>query len=163
MGEFGIKIVDDVTDVSSATTVQTLLSSKYELMKLDRNNNVSFQNIRIFFANEPPAPDALNTTVTLLYKFEHGYKYTPAIWSYCKADGVTVGGVTGTVYFTDNGTVGGSTTSAGASYATVQTGADETYCYIYITKFTGVSGVPIYMAGSALNFRFYVFAQDVGV
>ena len=157
MGNFGIKVTGDSTNINEAGIEQTLLNSKDPLMKLDRANSVSFQNIRIFFANEPPVPAANTTTTTLLYKFKHGYDYTPAIWSYCRFDGAI------TTYFVDSGTIAGTTTGIGTSYAQIFTGADSAYCYIYIFKYTGPLAAPVYVAGSALNFRFYVFAQDVGV
>lgn len=164
MSDFGIKVSANNTDVYSATDAQTILTSKFPLAKLDRTNPVSFQNIRIFFASEPPAPavGTQTTTTTLLYSFPHGYSYTPSIWAFCQAVGVT-GQFSGTTtYFQDKGLVGGSDTSVGAANAQVYTGVDETNCYIYITKFTGLLGPQIFVAGAALNIRFYVFVEDVG-
>jgi len=161
MSDYGITVSSPNVDTKTASITQQLLTTKYPLMKLDRNNPVSFQNIRIMFNNEPPSPTANNTNNTLLYSFKHNYSYTPAIWSFCKADGVTIAGVTGTSYFTDSGLIGGNDTVVNTSFAQIKVGADTTYCYIYIVKFTNSTGTPTYVAGAALNFRFYVFAQDV--
>lgn len=164
MADFGIKVSQNNTDVSTATDAQTILTSKFPLAKLDRTKTVSFQNIRIFFATEPPAPavGTTTTTTTLLYSFPHGYSYTPSIWAFCQAVGVT-GQFSGSItYFQDRGLVGGFE-AAGSSNAYITTGVDATNCYIYISKFTGLVGPQIFVAGSALNIRFYVFVEDLGM
>lgn len=163
MADFGITVSSNNVDTTQATTSQQLLTSKYPLMKLDRTNKVSFQNLRIFFANEPPAPAVGTTTVTttLITFFPHGYKYVPKIWSFCRAVGVT-GQFQGSItYFLDRGLIGGNGTAANApnSYAYVE--VDATNVYVYVTKFTGTVGPPIFLAGATLNFRIYVQVDDV--
>lgn len=165
MSDFGMKVSANGTNVSNASNVQMILTSKNPLAKLDRTNKVSFQNIQIFFAHEPPAPavGTTNTITTLLYQFPHGYPYTPSIWSFCQAVGVQGQFQGSTTYFEDSGLIGGSNTSVNAPYALIYTGVDATNCYVYITKFTGTIGPQIFVAGSLLNIRFYVFVEDLGM
>lgn len=166
MADFGITVSSNNVSTTNANTPQQVLTSKYPLAKIDRTKQTSFQNIHIFFANEPPAPavgDLTTTTVTLLYRFAHGYTYTPSIWTFYRAVGVTgsfiVGGIT---YFMDSGVIGGNNTGVNSPYAYIDTIVDSTYVSIYLYKYTGV-GPQIFVAGSGLNIRSYVFAEDLGV
>lgn len=163
MSDFGITVSSNNVSVGEASTSEVVLTSKYPLAKIDRNNKVSFQNIRIFFANEPPAPavGTQTTITTFLYGFPHGYTYTPSYWAFSQAVGV-FGQFSGdTTYFLDSGLIGGNNISAGAANATITIGVDATNCYIYINKFTGLLGPQIFVAGASLTSRIYIFAEDV--
>jgi len=163
--DYGIVVTENGVDASKATDLQKVLNLKYPLMKIDRDKSTSFKNIKITFVNDPPAP-AVGTTTSIstqIYKFEHGYTYKPAIWSFCRADGVS-GSFSGTTtYFVDSGLIGGSNTGFNFPFAFAYTGCDSQYCYIYVKKFTGTVGPAINLTGALLYIRFYVFAQDVGV
>lgn len=165
MADFGIKVSTNNTDVSAASNAQMVLTSQYPLAKLDRTKQVSFQNIQIFFADEPPAPPVSPTptiTTTFIYKFAHGYPYRPSIWSFCQATGVTGQFQGSTTYFEDNGLIGGSL-AANAPNCQLFTGVDDTYCYVYVTKYTGTVGPAVFVAGALVNIRFYVFVEDLGM
>ena len=65
-------------DIRTANGPQVTFSTQYPFGKLDKTNNVSFQNISILFKNEPPIPPGTpgNTgpLKTLVYSFPHGYR-----------------------------------------------------------------------------------------
>ena len=156
-----ISVTSNGVDIKNASTKDILLSSQYPLMKLDQANQNSFQNVSLFFNNEPPDPAPSNSNSTLVYKFSHGYSYTPSVWAFCEAVGVTIHGTFQTTYFNDSGLIGGSNTGVNVSYTTITTGVDSTYYYVYVNKFINSTGTTAHIAGATLNFRFYVFADDL--
>lgn len=76
-----IKVSASGSSVDDSTKAKVLLDDKNPLAKLDSQNTVSFQNIRILFNNEPTASSLSNpNTKTLIYTFPHGYDYVSSSW-----------------------------------------------------------------------------------
>jgi hypothetical protein len=146
-------------------------NTRWPFAKLDTTNKVSFQNINIFFATDPPNPNG--TTVfsqkTVVYTFPHGYKYIPAIWCIFQRNGngdqgdfsVTKYGP----YGYENGLICVSSTSDFAQSANLTLTADATNIYISVTKNYRTGGgwvdPPVNLSGYSLLVRVYAFVNDL--
>lgn len=152
MTDFGIKVSSNGNDAKIATGSELIMSSKYPLAKIDRTNPTSFQNIHIVFNNNPPLGPVL------VYKFKHGYTYTPTIWSLVQSFGVGAP-YTADPYIMDAGDLLHDSMS---SYCQFYVEADSQYVYYYVNRLVDTrSGVNVTVAGVALRVRTYVFVEDV--
>ena len=78
--DYGIKISPPQIDARTATNLQLLLNMQYPIAKLDSTNPVSFQDVTLTFANDPP--ESVGASVlTTVYTFKHGYNYVPQVWA----------------------------------------------------------------------------------
>lgn len=150
-------------DVNNATGPQILFSSQYPFAKLDKTNKVSFQNISLFFAHEPPNPDGLTTFLvsTLVYQFPHGYKYVPSTWFLMQNP--TNSGVGLQPSYQQEGGIIIATDEALFTAAILRIEVDATNIYLYVDKryIQGDSQPLPNILGFSLNIRIYVFAGDL--
>jgi len=159
------------TDLRTATGKDVILNTRYPFAKLDSTNLVSFQSIEISFANDPPNPDGSTSDnlTTLIYKFPHGYKYTPTVW--CMFQRTVGAGDQGDLTVTkfgpyqyESGVIAVSSASDLANYATLELAADDTNIYLGVMKVNvGAFGPdpPVNIAGYTLLVRVYVFVEDL--
>lgn len=154
---YGIAISTPNVNVNGAKTNQLLLSSKYPFIKLDTQSSISFQTINLSIYQDPPEPVLPATdTITNVYKFEHGLKYTPKIWSLFQ---VVVPPTTHFYqpYFQEGGVIAAQTAYDGASmYYT----ADAQYVYIWIDKFNDGTGSPNNLIGTVIKITLFTFVDD---
>jgi hypothetical protein len=146
-------------------------NTRHPFAKLDTTNKVSFQNINIFFANDPPNPNGTTQTslVTTVYQFKHGYKYIPALWCIYQRTGFGVQNDFSSTKFGpygyENGTFCVSSASDTAQYAELAFWADETYVYIGINKHYQTDAFhpdpPVNLLGYSLLLRVYAFVNDL--
>lgn len=158
---FDFKLSKDGVNVLDATEEELLLSLDKPLAKLDTANEVSFQNIRLNFATDPPEPNA--TTViyadTLVYEIEHGYDYIPSFWSLIRVMNPPNAGVPfSQAYFQDSGVVSGVNAFTLASFSVKAT---DTKIQFWIQKYRDVGSPVNPLIGLILQIRLYVFADDL--
>lgn len=148
-------------DLRNASASQLVFSSQYPFAKLDRTNNVSFQNISILFNTEPPNPDGISvfTLTTLVYKFAHGYTYVPSTWFMMQNPSPGSVGLQ-PAYQQEGGDII-ITNEADGTSAVLSMQADSTNVYLYVTKnYTSGDTLPN-IQGFSINIRIYVFAGDL--
>lgn len=151
--------------VKGASITQTIFSSQYPFSKLDKTNNVSFQNIALLFAHEPPNPAGTvgNTgpIKTLVYPFAHGYNYVPSTW-------VMVQNPTNTgvgqqpPYFQESWPII-RTDANNYTAAELHLQVDATNVNFYVWKYYDNTNTPSLpnILGFSLNIRVYVFVGDL--
>lgn len=180
MGGFGINVSSKGVDVTGARGEDLLLSTEYPFHKLDTLKPISFQNINITFAHEPPYPPNPGNPLggpTLAYKitnitsFAHGYSYIPAIWCMGLLNWEAPDQTKWPSYQNGNyielGFVGGS--NGGHTYAYLWIHADKRKIYIDCVKSVvsdnnGNFPSPIVnVIGFTAKLRLYVFAEDIGI
>lgn len=159
------------TSILGAVGSDITFNTRYPFAKLDSTNKVSFQNINIFFANDPPNPDGTTSFEqnTIIYTFPHGYKYIPAIWCIFQRTGFgDQGDFSNTKYGPygyENGIICVSNASDFAQFATLNLTADETNIYLSITKNYRHDIVfvdpPVNLIGYSLLVRIYAFVNDL--
>lgn len=153
-----ITISQNNVDVRNAKGNQVLFSAQYPFAKLDKTNTVSFQNITLFFNNEPPNPSggSFGPVTTLVYSFPHGYTYVPSTWFLMQH----VGGDTSSqkpIYQQEGGTI--SLVNA-LTVASLRMQADDAKCYFYVDKTSDGTNFANIQAVT-LVIRVYVFAGDL--
>jgi hypothetical protein len=152
-------------DIRSASGPQVTFSTQYPFGKLDKTNNVSFQNISILFKNEPPNPAGTpgNTgpIKTLVYSFAHGYKYVPSTW-FLMQNPSNVGVGLEPAYQQEGGIII-ATDEANFTGAIMQILVDQTNVNLYVWKYYDSTNSPALpnIQGFSLNIRIYVFAGDL--
>lgn len=139
-------------------------STRYPFHKLDSTNMNSFEIISVFFNTEPPDPVMPTSTATfsntLVYKYAHGYTYTPSTWFLLSLDNfATTIGSEGAMILTI-GQIPGSTN------AIFNIQVDSTYVYFYVAKTWGyVFGTPDpnppHIIGFTVSVRAYIFVNDI--
>jgi len=141
-------------------------STRYPFHKLDSTNPNSFEIISLFFNTEPPNPTPPTSTATfsntLVYKYAHGYSYTPSTWFLISINNFTTTiGPEGSIIFT-------SPTSGlpNSTNARLNIQVDDTYVYFYVYKTWGyVFGIPDpnppNIIGFTVSVRAYVFVEDL--
>ena len=147
-----------------ATAQDITFSTRYPFAKLDSTNQNSFEVISLFFNTEPPNPpsNASGTTHsnTLVYKYAHGYTYTPSTWFLLSLNNFTSTlGPEGSMILV-SGQLPGSTN------AIFNITVDDTYVYFYIYKTWGyVFGTPDpnppNIIGYTVSIRAYIFVEDL--
>ena len=150
-------------DVNAASGPQIIFSSQYPFAKLDKTNTVSFQNIALLFAHEPPNPNGTSVfqITTLVYQFPHGYKYVPSTWFLMQNP--TNSGVGLQPNYQQEGGIIIATDEGNFTAAILTMQADATNIYFYVTKYyTAGDSQPLpNILGFSLNIRVYVFAGDL--
>lgn len=157
--------------LQGAVGADITFNTRYPFAKLDSTSKVSFQNINIFFANDPPNPNGTTSFArnTVVYAFPHGYKYIPTIWCIFQRTGA---GDQGNLAITkygpygyENGLICVSNDGSSAQFATLDLSADETNIYISITKNYRTGGTyidpPVNLSGYSLLVRVYAFVNDL--
>lgn len=158
MADYGFLTSLPGKDVLHPAIGDLVVSTKYPLAKLDSSTSVSFQNVNIFFAHDPPEPAMLgNIQTTLIDSFPHGYKYKPRFWAL---------GTLSTAafnyhqdYFIGSGILSAHTTS---DYAQIYVNVDSTNVNIYVDKFLDTFGTANDLTATSVKLRVYVFVEDVG-
>jgi hypothetical protein len=147
------------SDTRSATGSNVLFNATNPFAMLDTANTASFQNISIFFNNDPPFPGVAGTSIkTLIYSFPHGYTYTPQTW---------------TLYQNNNGSGGGNlsygyedsviASQPGLNFAYLHVEADATNINIYVLKVASLVPANPNIQAFTLKLRIYVFVEDIGI
>lgn len=190
MGDF-ITVSKQGVSVPDAKGIDVLFSTQAPFAKLDSLNPVSFQEIELFFNAEPPDPDSSNgyRTQTLVYSFKHNYKYVPSYWMMATNVAFTnppiptsqVVGAVPAIYYpymdeTPAVIYGFGSPIAqvfywdGIEYSTATISylslfIDKTNVNVYVNKVAPLliagSPVPITLAGTTLELRFYIFVEDL--
>lgn len=151
-------ISKDGYDTRSASNEQLLVNSDYPFAKLDTQNNVSFQNIRIFFSRDTPFT-AGATVKTLVYSFAHGYTYVPQVWVLYQNQGSTGLGTGFSYGYEDSLILGNDAFNT----ATLHIEVDSQNVNVYVIKQTSAIPNNPNIASYVLLLRVYVFVDDVGV
>lgn len=160
-----LSISQNGVDVRGATGSQLLFSTQYPFGKLDKTNPVSFQNISIFFADEPPNPaGTLGNTgpiKTLVYSFPHGYNYVPSTWIMCQNPDITGVGLQ-PAYFQESFIIL-ATDEGFYTAAELHTTVDAENFNIWVWKYYDQSDTPPFpnIQGFSLNIRVYIFVGDL--
>jgi len=148
-----------------ATAQDVTFSTRYPFAKLDSTNENSFEVISLFFNTEPPDPATPTTTTTtsntLVYKYAHGYTYTPSTWFLLSLNNFTnTLGPEGSIIEVAPGS------NLSLTYATLNITVDDTYVYFYVYKqWWAKGGVidpnPPHVIGLTVSIRAYIFVEDL--
>ena len=161
--DYGIKISAPGYDARSATNLQLLLNMEYPIAKLDTTNIVSFQDILLTFVNDPPEPAVPGVTpaTTLVYSFNHGYSYTPQVWSLINV--VVPPPSSMPTYDVFNQEQALLSILTIVDYASLRIVTDATKVYFYVDKYqSGLpGGGPNPLGSCQVKIRVYVFVQDI--
>lgn len=150
-------------DVNTATGPDVIFSSQHPFAKLDKTNTVSFQNIALFFQNEPPNPSGIGIDTgprtTLVYQFPHGYTYVPSTWFLMQNPSNTGVGLQPS-YQQEGGII---IQTDPFNYAIIRMQVDATNIYFYVDKYYSTFASEPFpnIIGFSLNIRVYVFAGDL--
>ena len=158
-----ITVTSNNVDIATSSGSEVIFSAQYPFAKLDKTNTVSFQNIALFFAHEPPNPNGTSVfqTTTLVYQFAHGYNYVPSTWFMMQNPTNT--GVGLQPNYQQEGGIIIATDELYYTAAVLTMNADATNVYFYITKYytAGDSQSLPNIYGFSLNIRVYVFVGDL--
>ncbi len=159
-----ISISQNGKSISTATQQELLFNTAIPFAKIDSTKKASFKVVTILFGKEPPNPATPTSTATfsntLIYQYEHGYKYTPSTWFLISLDGfLSTEGAEGSMILI-SGQLPASTN------AKLNITVDDTYVKIYVYKEWGyVFGqpdpVPPNVIGLSVSIRAYIFAEDL--
>lgn len=157
--DYGILITQPGTDVSGAPVNQVSLNTSKPFIKIDTQNSEGFKSVTLIITTDPPEPvfPATNTYTTL-YKFKHGYKYTPSVETLFYITNKPPTAVVSQQYFQDSGTISARTSDDGASLYVC---ADATWVYVVCAKYNN-GGLTNLLTGTNVDITFHVFVEDIG-
>lgn len=159
MADVGIKISTPGIDSRKANKSQLLMSSSSPFLKLDTQSQTSFQTVLLLFNNDPPEPVYPTIySLTVVYKFAHGFKYTPRVWSLFQVVTPPIGTHFTQSYFQDVGVIGAHTAD---DEVEMYISADSTYVYINVNKFNDGLGDPNNLIGTLIKFTIFTFVDDL--
>lgn len=161
--DVGIIITQPGSSVGSAKPAQIALNTSNPFIKIDTQNPVGFQTITLIITTDPPEPiNPATDKYTTLYKFKHGYTYTPSLETLFYVSNFAPGLVGGQTYFQDTGFLGGHTVDDGVYLYAV---ADATWVYIICDKQNDQSGLgkANVLTGTNVSITCHVFVEDIGV
>lgn len=133
------------------------MNTSYAFIKIDTQNKAGFQTITLLITNDPPysPPTGFFNTWTVLYKFKHGYTYTPSLESLFYVTSAPAGN-NPQQYFMDWGVICQLTPGDSVYLYAV---ADATWVYIICDKY----GQNDYVGGTTVQITTHVFVEDIGV
>lgn len=158
---YGIKITAPGTNVNFASGQDVVFNSKNPLLKIDSQNTKGFQTVNLTIVNDPPEPTApsYTDTYTVVYKFAHGYTYTPSVETLYVLITPTGGAYSfHQDYFLDFGIIA---SSAYDNFAAIYTVVDSTNVYYVVWKQNGGSGGTNTLSGAYLKITSHVFVDDL--
>lgn len=158
---FGVKISLPGTNVLTTTGANVIFNTKDPFIKIDTTNPVGFQTILLQIITDPPEPvgPSWNNTYSVVYKFAHGYKYTPSLETLFFLSNPPPGAVFTQTYYQDVGQIAQQTASDGALlYAVV----DATNVYFIVEKFndSGLGSANL-LTGTVAEITCHVFVDDL--
>ena len=158
--DYGIFITQPGTDVKSAKTNQVAMNTSNPFIKIDTQTSTGFQTILLLITNDPPEPAAGNTNYLVIYKFAHGYKYTPAVETLYNITNPGASTANAQIYFQDSGQISAHTFD---DYANIYTVTDATFVYFVVSKYLGniAPGQPNLLTGTNIQITCHVFADGV--
>lgn len=163
---YGISISLPGKDATTSSGPQLGFNTNYPFAKIDTQNPNAYQSFLLIITTDPPEPAGTtgnNYTYTLLYKFKHGYTYTPQHESLIWVEQPGAGTANSQTYALDLCVI--SRHSAYDQAALIMV-AGDTYIYIVCQKFydsgTGI-GQHNLLTGTNLKITTHVFADDIGV
>jgi len=160
--DVGIRISLPGQDTSSAKGTNLAFNTQNPFAKLDTQNKAAYQTINLLITNDPPEPNG--TTViysyTQLYKFAHGYTYTPQFESLYWINSPGAGLANYQVFALDICVISAHTASDQAALIVV---CDATYCYVVCQKFLDSSGggLPNSLSGTTLQLTTHIFVDGI--
>lgn len=157
--DVGIIITQPGASVSNAAPGQVALNTSNPFIKIDTQNPVGFQTITLLITHDPPEPSTGTDAYTVLYKFKHGYNYTPSLETLFYVSNLAPGLNGGMQYFQDTGFLGGHTVDDGVYLYAV---ADATWVYIICDKYNDLAGQPNVLTGTNITITTHVFVEDIG-
>lgn len=155
----GILISQPGVSVSQATPSQILMNTSNPFIKLDTQVKTSFQTITLLITTNPPEPVSPATdTYTVVYQFNHGYKYVPSIENLFNITTPPPSTVFMQTYFLDSGQIAGQTVADGAYIYAI---ADVNNVYFIVHKFKTTGGSSNLLTGTNISITSHVFVESV--
>ncbi len=149
------------TSLLTASGAQITFNTRYPFAKLDSTNQNSFEVITVFFTTEPPNPAVgvgnSGSLETFIYKYPHGYTYTPSTWFLISLDNFT------SVKGSEGSWIVGAATGLSPANAQFNIKVDSTNVNFYINKYwsnDGITPAPS-VIGFFVSIRAYIFAGDL--
>lgn len=161
MPDFGIRTSLPGKSVFSDDGATINFNTEHAFIKIDTKNPVGFQTITMLITNDPPEPvSPVQFAYTVLYKFKHGYTYTPSLETLFFVLTPPPGTGFYQPYFQDAGVIGAHTSDDEAAVWAV---ADATWIYIVCGKYRlAPFGSPNLLSGTNLQITTHVFVEDIG-
>lgn len=155
---FGIKVLSPSGTGPQGGPEQVIFTTKYPFAKIDTQNPVSFQNIGIFFNNDPPFDPTGSTTITTpIYQFKHGYDYIPTYWMLYQNTNAsnnqrqwTYGNEGSLIY-----------APTAFNYAQLLVAVDKLFFTVYVLKSYSGLGLQANIVGFTIKLRVYIFTEPV--
>lgn len=149
------------TSLTTATGQHITFNTQYPFAKLDSTNNSSFEIITLLFNTEPPNPSVSvgnsGSVETLVYKYPHGYTYTPSSWFLISLNNFT------SVLGSEGSWIVGAATGLSPAAAQFNIKVDSTNVNFYVNKFWSNDGItpPPTIQGFFVTVRAYIFVEDL--
>jgi len=151
MSDYGIRTSKKGENATSSNMSDILMSTRFPFAKIDQTMDESFRTTHITFLN-----NTLNGVSTEIYRFAHGYDYTPQMWGLWEVTwgaGILVSGT-----FNGYGTIVSTT---GIPMASLSYSFDDTNVYLY-AMWTDPFGLsPLDFTGTTATLTTYIFADDL--
>jgi len=160
MADYGLKISAPGYDARTATNLQLLLNMTYPIAKLDSTNGVSFRDITLTFATDPPEPALDSFNSTIVYSFAHGYSYIPQMWSMIT---MTTPPASRTILqpYNQDYMILASVTPADIAILYIRADATNINYIVEKTRSSLPGNGPNPLAPCVIKVRTYVFVQDI--
>lgn len=141
---------------------KTTLNTKYAQLKIDTTNSAGFQTLTLSMVSDPPEPAPGNHTYTIVYQYEHGYTYKPAIETIFNVTSPPPSTSYTTPYFLDSCLLASKTAD---DYAAIYAVADNTYVYYIVDKYKRIGGFAMsnLLTGANIQITTHCFLDGVGV
>lgn len=152
----GIQVFSPTGTGTQQRNDQVIFTTKYPFAKLDTTNLVSFQNIRLFFATEPPGVEG-SIVSTTVYSFKHGYTKPPTYWLLYQ--NLASANTAGSFAYGQEGSV--IVSPIVSTFAQLKILLDDTTAYIQVEKTWTMGGPAPLIAGTTLLLRIYIFVEPV--
>lgn len=152
MSDYGMKTSKKGESALSTDYANILMSTRFPFAKIDQTMSNSFRTTHLTFLN-----NTANGVNTEIYRFAHGYDYTPQMWGLWE---ITWGPGVPSSWYTFNG-YGTVSSSTGMPYAYVSYGIDDTYVYLYAGWYDPFGLSPVDLTGTTLTLTTYIFADDL--
>lgn len=161
--DYGIILTQPGVDSGGVPVKQTTLNTRFPMMKIDTQNAAGFQTILLSIVNDPPEPPPTNSyTYTVVYKYQHGYTYKPAIETLFNVTTPPPSTSYSTPYFLDWTALASKTFD---DFAGMYAVADDTWIYYIVVKFRGSTGPgqTNLLTGTNIQITTHCFLDGVGV
>lgn len=163
MADYGIRTSLPGKSVFDTGGTNLNFATDRAFIKIDTQNNKGFQTITLIVTNDPPEPSGGNIfAYTVLYSFNHGYKYVPSLESLFYITTPPPSTSFYQKYFQDFGICGAYTAFDEAALWAV---ADATKVYIVCGKYKDTFGGASsnLLTGMNVQITTHVFVEDIGL